>query len=313
MHIRKKQYGFSLMEVLIATGILAIGFVMIAMIFPAGIKLTSMAAEKTFAPAIAQEALSTLRLYEVDAAKLPAGPPTYFALLSPEHLGDQTLRYLFRQYLITEHNDDTFDPINGTLPAEASPLYQPFMDEVKARLAAETLYPSLPPDYFHSHSAQKQRYIWSALCRRNPTAPQQVQVRLFVCRRSEGLRYYGFSYNQAAGVFTAEDTDHPIPVPVEITATPNSQQVTINSSGGPVYPRTDSHLFFLEGSWVINDQDGRRYQVIKREDLNTDDIYETLTLNEEWQYPSGNYIFWVVPPAVGTGRNLCIEVMEGNF
>ena len=63
--------GFSLTEVLLATGILAMGFVLIAMIFPAGIKLTSLAAEKTLGPAIAEEAIAKMQIYGLDPLLVP--------------------------------------------------------------------------------------------------------------------------------------------------------------------------------------------------------------------------------------------------
>ena len=46
----EKKHGFSLVEVMIATGILAIGFAFIAGVFPVSIKLMGSATEKTMAP-----------------------------------------------------------------------------------------------------------------------------------------------------------------------------------------------------------------------------------------------------------------------
>lgn len=55
--------GFSLAEVMMATGILAIGFVFIASVFPVGVKLTAMATEQTIAPIVADEAFAKMKLY----------------------------------------------------------------------------------------------------------------------------------------------------------------------------------------------------------------------------------------------------------
>ena len=55
--------GFSLTEVLIATGILTVGFVLIAGTFPVGIKLTALATERTIGAVAADEAFAKIQLY----------------------------------------------------------------------------------------------------------------------------------------------------------------------------------------------------------------------------------------------------------
>lgn len=71
----RKKCGFSLVEVMIATGILTIGFAFIAGVFPVGIKLVASATETTMAPIIEQEAFAKIRLYGVDfsSANWPGG------------------------------------------------------------------------------------------------------------------------------------------------------------------------------------------------------------------------------------------------
>jgi len=68
MNKRLRNNGFSLTEVLMAAGILVVGFMLIAGTFPVGIKLTSMAAERTIAAIAADEAFAKIRLYGVDFA-----------------------------------------------------------------------------------------------------------------------------------------------------------------------------------------------------------------------------------------------------
>ena len=53
-----------------ATGILAMGLMLVAMAFPVGVKLVSVSTERTIADAAIGEAVANMRLY---AAGLPAG------------------------------------------------------------------------------------------------------------------------------------------------------------------------------------------------------------------------------------------------
>lgn len=79
MNRRLRHNGFSLTEVLLATGVLAIGMVMIAMVFPVGVKLTSTATERTVAAAVANEAFAKIQLYGKD----PDGTGPATAMIKP--------------------------------------------------------------------------------------------------------------------------------------------------------------------------------------------------------------------------------------
>ena len=58
-----KHNGFSLTEVLMAVGILSIGMMLIATMFPVGIYLTTVATERTMAAIVADEAIAKIQLY----------------------------------------------------------------------------------------------------------------------------------------------------------------------------------------------------------------------------------------------------------
>ncbi len=66
----QKNKGFSLTEVLMASGILAVGMMMIAGVFPVAIHLTTVAAERTMAAVIADQAFAKIKLYGVNLGAL---------------------------------------------------------------------------------------------------------------------------------------------------------------------------------------------------------------------------------------------------
>jgi len=76
---RLRNNGFSLTEVLMAAGILAIGFAFIAGMFPVGVRLTALATEQTIAPIVADEAIAKIKLY---------GDPNFIQFLSPTEYRD---------------------------------------------------------------------------------------------------------------------------------------------------------------------------------------------------------------------------------
>ncbi len=66
-----KNNAFSLTEVLMAVGILSVGIMLVATMFPAAIYLTTVASEKTMASIVADQAFAKMRLYGVKAVQDP--------------------------------------------------------------------------------------------------------------------------------------------------------------------------------------------------------------------------------------------------
>jgi hypothetical protein len=62
---RCRYRGFSLTEVLLAAGILTVGFLLIAGVLPVGVKLTMMSTERTIGAVAADEAFAKMRLFGI--------------------------------------------------------------------------------------------------------------------------------------------------------------------------------------------------------------------------------------------------------
>ena len=150
MKMNKAQKGFSLAEVLMATGILALGLAFIAGVFPAGIHYTIISTERTMATVVADEAFAKVRLYGVDV-NLP--PPAGTGKLPDVGLGILG----FWRFL------------SAVPPSQAH---------------REFLYPS---DIDVNPDDSDKQYCWSALCRRVMGARRGetlVQITVFVCRKT---------------------------------------------------------------------------------------------------------------------------------
>ena len=65
-YVRRHNGGFSLTEVLLALGTMAVGMILVAGLFPAGVLLTNTAVERTIAAVVSDEAFAKIRLYGID-------------------------------------------------------------------------------------------------------------------------------------------------------------------------------------------------------------------------------------------------------
>ena len=67
---RIRRDGFSLTEVILAVGILAVGMMFIAGVFPVSVYFTTVATERTIAPIVADEAFAKFQLYWPDVNRI---------------------------------------------------------------------------------------------------------------------------------------------------------------------------------------------------------------------------------------------------
>ena len=154
MHKSRRQFGFSLIETMLAAGILGVGLVLIAMVFPVGIKLTGTVTERSIGAIAADEAFAKIQMYGLpDLSVWPVTDPWNFP-----HTESVDYLWLLRV------------------------KYQEF--EI-LRDWPEFFYPSIETQGVQRH------YHWSALCR--AVSENQVQVTVFVSRRAAPhIRYYGW-------------------------------------------------------------------------------------------------------------------------
>ena len=150
MFEHRRHSGFSLTEVLLSVGILAVGMVFVAGVFPVAIHFTTIATERTIAAIVADEAFAKIRLYA-------EGDPT-------------------------QNNDDI--ELAGLQENELTGFYDVNVFPAAVNIPpCEFAYPSDP-----NISLLRKQYFWSALLR--PVSDRLVQVTVFVSRRtSPGLEY----------------------------------------------------------------------------------------------------------------------------
>ncbi|NLH17969.1 MAG: hypothetical protein GX455_15445 [Phycisphaerae bacterium] len=269
--------GFSLTEVLMAAGILLVGFLLIAGTFPVGVKLTAVATERTIGVIASEEAMAKIHLYGIDPNLLPYDRHVPFDGISIQQYwgltGPQKSPFI---------SNEAFANLRRTYGATFA---QTYADEY---FQAESLYPSTV--FFDPSAAagariktnldDPQRYFWSALCRRLDQTSNEIQITIFVSRMAgQNVRYPRYNFNRVTGVpmtpATWSASNYPTPVPVMVQ--------TI----------TGSHIGFQQGiRWTyyfqkisVTSADKAKAMYIAKDAILLDDQYGRMMRVQDIRYP----------------------------
>jgi Tfp pilus assembly protein PilV len=286
-----KQNGFSLAEALIATAILALGLVMIAMAFPVGVRLASISTERPVGVIAGNEAMAKMRLYGIKPFTNPSDPNW------PANTDGDAATNVYNTCT------DYWQVYAAANTTGAMTVFE---------INDQRCYPSLVPQ------PVERRYYWSALVRGINANTKEVQATVFVCRiLGMSATYYDMDHTLASPLAN-NDNLWPVPVRVRVQASaisptsPKEIEVVIPS---PLdfAPAGAEYRFFTEGCFIVENSTGTIYRVTELKDKDNDatGVRETLVLDKNFPTTAGTlYDVWVVPPAVGSSRNPCIDVVQ---
>lgn len=259
---------------LLATAIMAVGLVMIATIFPVGVKLTGMSVHRSIAAVAADEAFAKVRLYGLrDFANWPE--------TEPNALSDY-------RYAAPD------DPDTGTY---------------RTADWKEFLYPSavVPPQ-------ERAKYHWSALCRRDTeTGQNAVQITVFVTHKTVGgMNYHQLLYD-GAGYTPDQTAPWPTPVRISVSFdTSAGKERILYLVDDDNYTVTEAQSFFDENYTIVDDYTGRIYRILEKRDDDGDGQLD-LVLYDDWQPDPDSPedgVVWVVPPGIGSDTYPCMGVYQ---
>ncbi|MHC4759356.1 MAG: type IV pilus modification PilV family protein, partial [Planctomycetota bacterium] len=206
MNSRNAKKGFSLTEVLISIGILSVGILLVAGVFPVALYYSTISTERTIASAIAEEAFSKIQLFAMDPGNIMGGDGGYNINLNRLDVDKHTAIWAVEDKTLPE-TEDLLAEIKKVLPGLPE---DPVPEMEVKRFHAELTYPSHdliedesvynPATYTEdTHVLQKQEYCWSAIMKMfppeggvaDPNIHRLVQVTVFVCRRGgANVRYH---------------------------------------------------------------------------------------------------------------------------
>ena len=317
--------GFSLTEILISIGILAVGILLVAGVFPVALHFATETTERTIATAVADEAFAKIQLYALGAKALGGSQD------DPNNVGIKLSRLETAVKLAQESDNMAFGAVK----------FQPKIDELRQTLpslprqldkfAAELTYPSadvIVTKSFYDDNKQnlsddvlvleEQEYCWSALLRlmpakgnTEPSLPEDrlVQVTVFVCRRAgRNVFYYESNWRGEVDWENPDPSQRrsiwPQPVRIEmqrVTGVDNELQFVHHGVG----ETRDDRSLINDGYFIVDDETGKIYKVMERYP-NMDWV---IRLDRDWQGGLDANV-WVIPPPMDGGASPCIGVFQ---
>lgn len=306
MNNELKNKGFSLTEVLMSVGILAVGMLFIAGVFPVGIHFSTVSTERTTAAVVADEAFAKIRLYNLSLMNSALWEPT-------------TKDIPGYPVFCVDIND-----------VSSLGLVRAWNQRLQRVYKYEYYYPSVNVSLGTKHT-----YTWTALCRRlGPSQTRDVQVTVFVCRIAGPHRVYQRRYSPFDVFVAPADRNrlvqagdiryprlHPVPVFINVLLPDirRRNELLIDLSADySIDIENIENTFIGEGYTIVDDETGRIYRVLKRytEDPDSPILEDQLIQLDRnfvpgrWFIANGRGKVWVIPPAFGGGRNPCVGVYQ---
>ena len=293
---RNNKNGFSLTEVLLAIGVLAVGMILVAGVFPVAIHFSTVSTERMIASAVADEAFATIQLIACGDLDGDADPTDD---KDDDIFGADASSYLSQNSHTLFCAPDLENDIEEIFP---------FLDILDNIDYSRFTYPSVedikdPPLYVYPSilDPQNNQYCWTAICRAldnyNSGDPvPSVQVTVFVCRKTGG----GKTYYQpdASGQADTSLPFYELPLAVKVATSKESDyELKITDSA--------ERKFINDGCHIVTDKDGDIYRVVERYRDPDDDV---ILLDRKWE--GGDEDVWVVPPPVNGGRYPCIAIYQ---
>jgi len=303
--------GFSLTEVLMAAGILVIGFMMIATVYPVGIKLAASATERTIGLVVAKEAKAKLKLYAANPLTMDfsrfrtvniAGVDYNELMLFENVVGPGSIFFSkSHTYSGNTYHEGFYELLYPSLDYCDPGYYSP-ADQVKV-MKYQT----------HTEDAS---YRWTALCVETGN-PNEVETLILVTRKISKNAEFPIprwvhddpDYGYIDATLDPDTMSYPYTHP---GYWPMPVRVDLEYDGYRVWKIDPADMRYInEGNTVIDSLYTagviEYFKVIDKDvngiELDGDLWYDTLT---------GIATVWVFPPAFGSSRSPLVGVYSGG-